>query len=56
MFMMLQDGIIFMNIYGLYSQSNRTKVAKLRDMAIGMNAWAFVLTETSLSPKYVTVM
>ena len=47
----LQEGILFMNIYGLYSQSNRTKVAKLRDMAIGMNAWAIVLTETWLSPK-----
>ena len=38
-----------MNIYGFYTQTDKTKMSKVKDMAIDMNAWAIVLTETWLS-------
>ena len=40
-----------MNIFGLYTQTDKTKMSKLKDMAIDMNAWAIVLTETWLTPN-----
>ena len=40
-----------MNIYGLYTQTDKTKMSKLKDMAIDMNACAIVLTETWLTPN-----
>ena len=42
----LRGGVIYMNIHGLLLKVDRTKVAKLNDIALDMNAWAIVLIET----------
>ena len=40
----------FFNVYGLYTQTDRTKVVKFKDMDINMNDSSIVHTETWLTP------
>ena len=44
----LRSGVLYINIHVLLLKVDRTKVAKLKDIALDMNGWAIVLTETWL--------